>query len=103
MFKLLSLACLVFGFIVLCWHQLSRLMSTVIQSVCLMKLASGNRVGGMAVNAFLPSKIVTVLGKGPIKTKLPRWTPWGDQLSTLLGGNALICAVGATMSAECLM
>ena len=29
-----------------------------------MKLASKNRVGGMAVNAFLPSKIVTFLGKG---------------------------------------
>ena len=29
-----------------------------------MKLASKNRVGGMVVNAFLPSKIVTFLGKG---------------------------------------
>ena len=29
-----------------------------------MKLASKNRVGGMAVNAFLPSKIVTFLEKG---------------------------------------
>ena len=29
-----------------------------------MKLASKNRVGGMAVNAFLLSKIVTFLGKG---------------------------------------
>ena len=65
-----------------------------------MKLASKNRVGGMAVNAFLPSKIVTVLGKGSVKTKLPRQTPWGDHLSTLLGGNTLICAVDAAMSAE---
>ena len=32
--------------------------------------------------------------------KLPRWIPWGDQLSTLLGGNALICAVDVAMSAE---
>ena len=29
-----------------------------------MKLASKDRVGGMAVNAFLPSKIVAFLGKG---------------------------------------
>ena len=29
-----------------------------------MKLASKNRVGGMVVNAFLPFKIVTFLGKG---------------------------------------
>ena len=65
-----------------------------------MKLASKNRVGGMVVNAFLLSKIVTILGKGSVKTKLPRWTPWGDQLSTLLGGNALICAVDVAMSAE---
>ena len=65
-----------------------------------MKLASKNRVGGMAVNAFLLSKIVIILGKGSVKMKLPRWTPWGDQLSTLLGGNTLICAVNAAMSAE---
>ena len=42
-----------------------------------MKLASKNRVGGMAVNAFLPSKIVIILEKGSVKTKLPRQTPWG--------------------------
>ena len=67
MFKLLSLVCLVFGFIVLHHserHQLNCLVSTVVESVCLMKLASKNRVGGMAVNAFLPSEIVTFLGKG---------------------------------------
>ena len=29
-----------------------------------MKLASKDRVGGMVVNAFLLSKIVTFLGKG---------------------------------------
>ena len=65
-----------------------------------MKLASKNRVGGMAVNAFLPSKIVTFLGRGSVKTKLPRQTPWGDKLSALLGGNALICAGDVAMSAE---
>ena len=66
-----------------------------------MKLSSENRVGGMAVNAFLLSKIVTILGKGgPIQMKLPKQTPWGDQLSTLLGGNALICAVDVAMPAE---
>ena len=67
MFKLLLLVCLVFGFIVLCHserHRLNCLVSTVVESVCLMKLASKNRVGGMAVNAFLPSEIVTFLGKG---------------------------------------
>ena len=67
MFKLLSLACLVFGFIVLHHsqrHRLNCLVSTVIESVCLMKLASKDRVGGMAVNAFLPSKIVAFLGRG---------------------------------------
>ena len=67
MFKLLSLVCLVFGFIVLLHskrHRLNCFVSTVIESVCLMKLASKNRVGGMVVNAFLPSKIVTFLGKG---------------------------------------
>ena len=32
--------------------------------------------------------------------KLPRWTPSGDKLRTLLGGNALICAGDAAMSAE---
>ena len=67
MFKLLSLACLVFGFIVLHHfqrHQLNCLVSTVLESVCLMKSASRDRVGGMVVNAFLPSKIVAFLGKG---------------------------------------
>ena len=39
-------------------------------------------------------------GGGPVKTKLPRWIPWGDQLSTVLGGNALICAVDVAMSVE---
>ena len=39
-------------------------------------------------------------GGGPVKTKLPRQIPWGDQLSTLLGGNALICAVDVAMSVE---
>ena len=66
-----------------------------------MKLASRNRVGGMAVNAFPPSKIVTFLGKGgSVTMKLPRQTPWGDKLRTLLGGNALICAGDVAMSAE---
>ena len=32
--------------------------------------------------------------------KLPEQTPWGDQLSTLLGGNTLICAVDVAMPAE---
>ena len=67
MFKLLLLVCLVFGFIVLCSserHRLNCLASTVVESVCLTKLASKNRVGGMAVNAFLLSEIVTFLGKG---------------------------------------
>ena len=51
---------------------------------------------------FPPSKIVTFLGKGggSVTTKLPRWTPWGDMLRTLLGGNALICAGDVTMSVE---
>ena len=63
-----------------------------------MKLASKNRVGGMAVNAFPPSKIVTFLGKGgSVTMKLPRQTPWGDKLRTLLGGNALICAGDVAM------
>ena len=66
-----------------------------------MKLASKNRVGGMAVNAFPPSKIVTFLGKGgSVTTKLPRRTPWGDKLRTLLGGNAQICLGDVAMSVE---
>ena len=32
--------------------------------------------------------------------KLPRQTPWGDKLSALLEGNALICAGDAAMSVE---
>ena len=32
--------------------------------------------------------------------KLPRQIPWGDKLSALLGGNALICTGDAAMSAE---
>ena len=32
--------------------------------------------------------------------KLPRWTPWGDKLRTLLGGNALICAGDVAMLVE---
>ena len=32
--------------------------------------------------------------------KLPRQTPWGDKLSALLGGNALISAGDMAMSAE---
>ena len=66
LFKLLSLACLVFRFIVLCCFggcQLSRPVSTVTYSVCWMEITSRNRVEGMAVNAFLPFKIVTVFGK----------------------------------------
>ena len=38
---------------------------------------------------------------GPVKKmKLPRQIPWGVKLSTLPGGNALICAVDVAMSAE---
>ena len=49
-----------------------------------MKLASRNRVGGVAVNAFPLSKIVTFLGKGgSVTMKLPRQTPWRDpQIAT---------------------
>ena len=32
--------------------------------------------------------------------KSPTWTPWGDKLSALLGGNALISAGDVAMSAE---
>ena len=32
--------------------------------------------------------------------KLPRWTPWGNKLSALLGGNALISAGDMAMSVE---
>ena len=32
--------------------------------------------------------------------KLPRQTPWGDKLRTLLGGNALICAGDVAMSVQ---
>ena len=32
--------------------------------------------------------------------KLPRQTPWGDKLSALLGGNALIGAGDEAISAE---
>ena len=49
----------------------------------------------MAVNALLLLKIVTLS-----KMKLSRWTPWKVKLSTLSGGNALICAVDVAMSAE---
>ena len=50
---------------------------------------------------FLPFKIVTILGKrASQKTKLPRWTSWSVKLSTLPGGNALICAVDVAMSVE---
>ena len=66
-----------------------------------MKLASKNRVGGMAVKAFPPSKIVTFLRKGgSVTTKSPRQTPWGDKLRTLLGGNTLICKGDVAMLAE---
>ena len=54
----------------------------------------------MAVKAFLPSKIVNIWGRGHVQMKLPKQTPWGDQLSALLGGNALICAVDVAMPAE---
>ena len=54
----------------------------------------------MAVNAFLPSKTVTTLGKRACQMKLPRQIPWGDKLSTLPGGSTLICAVNAAMSME---
>ena len=69
MFKLLPLACLVFGFIDLHHsqrHRFNCLVSTVIESVCLMKPASKDRVGGMAVNAFLLFKIVAFLWKGGV-------------------------------------
>ena len=66
-----------------------------------MKPASKDRDGGMAVNAFLLSKIVAFLGKGrSVKMKSPRQTPWGGKLSALLGGNALICTGEVAMSAE---
>ena len=66
-----------------------------------MKLASKNRVGGMVVNTFPPSKIVTFLRKGgSVTTKSPRQTPWGDKLRTLLGGNTLFCAGEVAMSSE---
>ena len=32
--------------------------------------------------------------------KLPRQTPWGDKLRTLLGGNALICTGDVAMLLE---
>ena len=55
----------------------------------------------MVVNAFLPLKIATILGnEGLSKKKLLRWIPWGVKLSTLPGGNALICAVNVAMSVE---
>ena len=66
-----------------------------------MKLASKNRVGGMVVNAFLPSKIVTFMGKGGLlKQNCLGGLQWGDKLSALLGGNALICAGDAAMSVQ---
>ena len=55
----------------------------------------------MEVNAFPPSKIVAFLRKGgSVTMKLPRQTPWGDKLRTLLGGNALICTGDEAMLAE---
>ena len=66
LFKLLSLACLVFKSVVLCCsggHRLSCPVLTVAYSVCWMEITSRNRVEGMAVNTFLPFKIETVLGK----------------------------------------
>ena len=66
LFKLLLLACLVLKFIVLCCFGGSRLscpVSTVVYSVCWMEITSRNSVEGMAVNSFLPFKIVTILGK----------------------------------------
>ena len=66
LFKLLSFACLVFEFIVLCCsggHRLSCPVSTVAYHVCWMEIASRSGAEGMAVDAFLPFKIVTVLGK----------------------------------------
>ena len=66
-----------------------------------MKLASKNRVGGMAVNAFHPSKIVTFLGKGGLlQQNHLGGLHGGDKLRTLLGGNTLICAGDAAMSVE---
>ena len=66
-----------------------------------MKITSRNRVEGMAVKAFLPFKVVSILGKRACqKMKWPRQIPWGVELSAPPGGNALICAVNVAMSAE---
>ena len=109
LFKLLSLACLVFKFIVLCCcggHRLGCPVSTVAYSGCWMEITSRNRVERMVINTFFPFEVVAILGKRACqkkkqkKMKLPRWLPWGVGLSTPPGGNALICAVNVAMSAE---
>ena len=104
LFKLLSLACLVFKFIVLCCFggcQLSCPVSTVMYSVCWMEITSRNRVEGMAVNILSPVQDCDRFGEeGLSKMKLPRQTPWSVKLSAPPGGNVLICAVNVAMSAE---
>ena len=66
LFKLLSLACLVFKFIVLCCSRGCRLscpVSTVAYSGCWVEITSRNRVERMAINASLLFEVVTILGK----------------------------------------
>ena len=104
LFKLLSLACLVFKFVVLCCSggcQLSFPVSTVTHSGCWMEITSRNKSWKDGDQCLSPVRGCDRLGEeGLSKMKLPRWLPWGVRSSTPPGGNALICAVDVAMSAE---
>ena len=65
-----------------------------------MKPASKDRVKGMAVNAFLPFKIVTFLQKGGLLKQNCLGRLHGGKLNALLGSNTLICTGDMAMSAE---